>query len=150
MIIKITLFAIASLLSLLGCSNASQSKDRNVNKSEKLAIETCAILKSGKWHAWLDTYPQEKGSYRLNVVGEVRLPSPSYDLVWIVGPTDSMKPPRLSLFLKTLSQGGISAQVITDVTARYEMTTPIAHYHHLSIVCGNKLLEQIIDVQLTD
>ena len=111
---------------------------------------TCTILESGKWHAWLDTYQQEKGFYRLNISGEVRLANPGYDLEWAVGPTDRMEPPGLNLFLSAVSKEGMHAQVITDVSVNYEMNTPISSFRHVSIVCGDKLLGQMVDVQLTD
>ncbi|MHA2940406.1 hypothetical protein ACXJY6_19195 [Vibrio sp. RC27] len=146
-IIKLLLFI--PLFSVVSCStsNTAGNEKPMVKTSQEI---TCPVLKSGKWHAWIDRFQQPEGSYRLNVSGEIQLPNPTYELIWSEGPTDRMTPPSLQLSLKPVQQEGMAIQVISTQTAKHEITTSIPHYRHISVYCEEKLLGKMSDVMLAE
>ncbi len=136
-------------LLLVSCAKTvteSQPIPENVVKQKDL----CPIIRSDKWHAWLDKYNQKEGSFRLNVSGELTLPNPAYHIEWTAGPIDRMYPPGLRLLLKPKKRDGMSIQVITDVPTSYQMDTPISRYRYVSIYCEGVELAKIENVVLTD
>ena len=111
---------------------------------------SCPILKSEKWYAWLDKFSKGNGQYRLNINGEVIMPSPGFAMQWSVGPTDRMRPPNLRLNLLPKAPDLMAIQVLTTVPVKYYLENPISEFNSVSIFCGEKLLSRIEDVTLTD
>lgn len=146
--IILTLTILSSFL-ITACSGSAKNRQHPIKKDEKRNT-TCPVLKSEKWHAWLDTYQQPEGSYRLKVSGEILLPNPSYKIEWSEGPTDRMTPPGIRLLLNPVEAEGMSIQVITQIKVEYKTETPVPSYKHVSIYCKGKLLAQIQGVTLID
>jgi hypothetical protein len=128
-----------------------------VQDNSKLPVEVtahgsvnCPILKSGKWYAWLDKFTKKDGQYRLNINGEVIMPTPGFAMQWSVGPTDRMQPPSLRLSLLPKASNLMVIQVLTKVPVKYSLETPISEFSSISIFCGEKLLSRIEGVTLTD
>lgn len=138
-----------SLLFITSCSNP-MTKELESPTVQALKNGSCPIIESDKWHAWIDRYQKTEDSYRLNVSGEVNLPTPAYEINWSIGPTDRMAPPGIRLFLEPVSQEGMAIQLITTKKVEYNISTSIKHYRHVSIYCEGVLLVQINDVMLTD
>jgi hypothetical protein len=142
------IFGITSFL--MACQfnehSAHMSEDKPNNEQ---ASESCAVLQDGKWHAWIDRY-SDKQAFRLNLVGEVILPNPGYTIDWRIGPTDRRAPPAIRIQLLTTPASHPSIQVLTPIKAEFSMETAIQSFRSVSIYCGDKLLIEIPDVQLTD
>jgi hypothetical protein len=111
---------------------------------------SCPILKSDKWHAWLDRFTEKDGQYRLNVNGEVTMPHPGFAMQWSVGPTDRMRPANLRLNLLPKALDVMVIQVLTTEPVKYYLETPISEFSSVSVFCGEKRLSRIEGVTLTD
>ncbi len=151
------LVIITAISFLTACTNnhSSESKLDHETISKHLQVKglqapSCMIRKSRKWHAWIDRYTSNQAVYRLNIFGEVDLPSPGYTLTWSRGITDRMQPPGQRLTLLATPSQGMEIQVITPTETKFTMETPIPKFRHVSIYCGERLLISIPDVVLTD
>ncbi len=144
------LVAFVSLLS--GCSNTADIKEESEPSISKVVIldDNCAVIKSEKWHAWLDKYHENEGKNRLLVSGIITLPNPSYTIEWSSGPTDRMRPPTLRLRLTVDEVSNGSIQVISKVPVKFTMPTSLNQYRKVLVFCGDELLAEIPDVQMTD
>jgi hypothetical protein len=147
--LKIKYLWITPLIPIIACSNNTEVKTLPTNNVAQQS-SSCPIIESGKWHSWLDRHDQPENSYRLQVSGEVLLPNPAYDFTWAEGPTDRMYPPEIRLYLTPIARDEMVIQVLTPMPIKYEMSTLITNYRHVSIYCEGKLLTQITDIKLTD
>lgn len=157
-------------LSLTACASQQQPKagaeamtDKPKTETESMTKETltdappaviestCSIYESAKWHAWLDK-GSEDGGLRLNVSGEVTVPSPGYTVSWQMGPMDRAFPPSLRLRLTTLAPpaGQMNIQMLTKQAIDYTVASRVPKYRSIMIICGDELLAEIPDVQLSE
>ena len=104
----------------------------------------CPVMESRNWHAWIDRVAE--GESRLNISGEVDLPTPGYKVDWQPGILDRRQPPAQRISLSFVPPEGIVAQVITPTKVNYTMPTSILEYRSVMIYCGDKLLAEIPDV----
>lgn len=146
------LLCIAPLL--MACQvNEPYPRSSETISEDKQVSESCAVLQSDKWHAWLDRYSNKESDqyeYRLNLVGEVILPNPGYSIDWSVGPMDRRAPPGIRINLLTTPSDNPTIQVLTPMKAEFTMDTPVKFFRSVSVYCGEGLLVEIPDVQLTD
>ncbi|ELS02472.1 hypothetical protein Xen7305DRAFT_00021860 [Xenococcus sp. PCC 7305] len=128
---------------IAGCTFPSKIE---ANNEEKQNVDTsfCPVLESRNWHAWIDRVAEKEP--RLNISGEVDLPSPGYIVEVQPGILDRRQPPAQRLSLSFTSPEGVVAQVITPTKVSYTMPTPILEYRSVMIYCGDKLLAEIPDV----
>ena len=148
-------YAIAFSLVMMGC-NANpdpQSKtEQKLNTDNTIAESTaepknnsfCPVIASRNWHAWIDRVAENEP--RLNISGEVDLPTPGYQVEVKPGILDRRQPPTQRFSLSFTPPEGIVAQVITPTQVRYTMPTSILEYRSIMIYCGDKLLVEIPDV----
>ncbi len=148
-------YAIAFSLIMMGC-NANpdpQSKtEQKLNTDNTIAESTdgpknnsfCPVITSRNWHAWIDRAAENEP--RLNISGEVDLPTPGYQVEVKPGILDRRQPPAQRFSLSFTPPDGIVAQVITSTQVSYTMPTSILEYRSVMIYYGDKLLAEIPDV----
>jgi hypothetical protein len=137
------------LLGMASCSTSVQGKNHSIEQPN-IADYHCPILKSEKWHVWLDKFTEKKGQYRLIVNGQITLPTPGFTMRWFVDSTDRMHPPSLRLMLQPKASNLITIQVLTTVPVEYTLETSLTEFNSVLIYCGEKLLSRIEGVNLTD
>lgn len=149
--ITFNVFGLIALPLLIACSTPNMKNTTNQTHEESSAENHCRIYDSRNWHAWLDTFDLVEGKYRLNITGEVDLPSPGYELTWQMGIADRAFPPGQNISLSAKkADGRMSIQVITPTAVSLKQEVPHAAYRKIAIFCGDRLLTTITDVQLTD
>ena len=155
--ITFNVFGLIALPLLIACSTHNMKNTTNPTptptptQEESTEENHCSIYDSRNWHAWLDTFDLAKGKYRLNITGEVDLPSPGYELTWKMGIADRAFPPGQNITLSAKKPDGrMSIQVITPTAVSLKQEVPHAAYRKIAIFCGDTLLTTITDVQLTD
>jgi hypothetical protein len=146
---KASIVTLCTILVLSGCT--SKPKQQTViAHSLNTSTDSCPVIASGKWHAWLDKVTEDEGQYRLVVEGEVTLPHPGFEIHWSQGPTDRMYSPGLRLSLLPKALDHMWVQVLTPVPVIYQLNTPISQFSSVQIYCDQTLLSAIVDVRLTD
>lgn len=107
----------------------------------------CPVIESGNWAAWIDAMPSPEGGKRLNVSGEVVLPTPGYEWDLVIGAADRMNPPAQHLQLKLTPPDGIVAQVLTTYQVTHRSDAVYPEYRAILIKCGDKQLAKISDIE---
>ena len=142
-----------TVLSLVtaGCTSVRSREtktEENFNSHSEIAQTTdnsfCPVLKTRNWHAWIDRLGEKES--RLNIRGEVDLPTPGYQVEWQPGILDRRQPPAQRLTLSLVPPEGMVIQVITPTKVNFTMPTSILEYRSVMIYCGDKLLAEIPDV----
>ena len=140
-------------LSLLitGCAynfntEANSEEQQNIDHASVKTTDNsvCPVLESRNWHAWIDRATENEP--RLNISGEVDLPTPGYKVEIIPGILDRRQPPAQRFSLSFTPPNGIVAQVITSTQVSYTMPKSFLEYRSIMIYCGEKLLVEIPDV----
>ena len=131
-----------------GCtinSKIETKTEEDLNFNSAIAQNTnnsfCPVLETRNWHAWIERVGEDGA--RLNISGEVSLPTPGYQVEWQPGILDRRKPPAQRISVSFLPPEGIVAQVITPTKINYTMSTSILEYRSVMISCGDKLLAEI-------
>ena len=109
---------------------------------------SCPTRSSRNWHAWVDRVAENES--RLNISGEVDLPTPGYKAEWRLGILDRRQPPAQRLSVSFTPPGGTVIQVITPTEVSFSMPSPVLEYRSVMIYCGDKLLADIARVVPTD
>lgn len=149
--ITFNLIGFIALPLFVACGTHDIKKSTNQMQEETSVKNHCHIYDTRNWHAWLDTFDVAKGKYRLNITGEVDLPSPGYELTWKMGIADRAFPPGQNIMLSAKKPDGrMAIQVITPTAVSLTQEVPYAAYRKVDIFCGDKLLTTITNVQLTD
>ena len=136
----------------LGILLASCSTQANIpeeqNTTEELTqpedTTSCSVMESRNWHAWIDLVAEDEP--RLNISGEVDLPTPGYKVEWQPGILDRRNPPAQRISISLIPPEGIVTQVITPTEVSFTMRSPILKYRSVAIYCGDNLLADIPDV----
>ncbi len=144
-------FVVTLFLLIAGCSNnfkteANTEGQQNINNAiaETTDNSSCPVIESRNWHAWIDRVAENEP--RLNISGEVDLPTPGYQVEVKPGILDRRQPPAQRFSLSFTRPDGIVAQVITPTKVSYTMPTSILEYRSIMIYCGDRLLAEIPDV----
>ena len=153
-------FVVTLFLLIAGCNNnfqteANTKEQQNIDNAispkarhsviaETTEHSSCPVMGSRNWHAWIDRVAENES--RLNISGEVDLPTPGYQVEVKPGILDRRKPPAQRFSLSFTPPDGIVAQVITPTKVSYTMSTSILEYRSVIIYCGDKLLAEIPDV----
>ena len=119
--------------------------------TEEPVVNACSIYETRNWHAWLDKYNVVEGKYRLNISGQVDLPSAGYEITWKMGIADRAHPPGQRVILTAIkNEHAMSVQVITPTEVAFKQEVPYSAYRNIMIYCGDRLLVSLSDVQLND
>ena len=129
-----------------GCTRLQTIENSNSNSQIAQTTDRsfCPVMETRNWHAWIDRLGQKES--RLNIRGEVDLPTPGYKVEWQPGILDRRRPPAQRISLSLVPPEGIVAQVITPTKVNFTMPTSILEYRSVMIYCGDKLLAEIPDV----
>ena len=144
-------FVVTLFLLIAGCNSNFKTEvntegQQNIDNAiaETTDNSFCPVIGSRNWHAWIDRVAENES--RLNISGEVDLPTPGYQVEVKPGILDRRQPPAQRFSLSFTSPDGIVAQVITPTKVSYTMPTSILEYRSVIIYCGDKLLAEIPDV----
>ena len=129
-------------------SEAQNTPEKQNTEEQEQVTETetssCPARSSRNWHAWLDRVAENEP--RLNISGEVDLPTPGYKVEWQPGILDRRNPPAQRISISFIPPEGVTTQVITPTEVSFTMPSPILKYRSVAIYCGDKLLADIPDV----
>ena len=125
-------------------TNIPEKQSTNQESTKLLSNSSCPAIDSRNWHAWIDRIGEDEP--RLNITGEVDLPTPGYQVEWQPGISDRRNPPAQRISISFAPPEGIVAQVITPTEVSFTMPSPILEYRSVMIYCGDKLLAEIPDV----
>ena len=145
----VKLFAIAAII--VSCdtqSNLSEPLEPETSISQPINNTSCLAMNSRNWHAWIDR--QENKKPRLNISGEVDLPTPGYTVTWKPGILDRKQPPTQNLSVSFTPPEGIVIQVITSTKVSFTMPSEILEYRSVQIYCGDQKLAEIQGVKATE
>ena len=146
-------FTCTTVLSLVtaGCTsvgNVETKTEENSNSNSEMAQtidnSLCPVMETRNWHAWIDRVGEKES--RLNIWGEIDLPTPGYTVEWQPGILDRRQPPAQRINLSPVPPEGMVTQVITPTKVNFTMPTSILEYRLVMIYCGDKLLAEIPDV----
>ena len=146
-------FTCTTVLSLVtaGCTNVGSIETKtegNSNSNSEIAQtidnSLCPVMETRNWHAWIDRVGEKES--RLNIWGEIDLPTPGYTVEWQPGILDRRRPPAQRITLSFVPPEGMVTQVITPTKVNFTMPTSILEYRLVMIYCGDKLLAEIPDV----
>ena len=119
----------------------AQSNEEQTTETNNIS---CPAMESRNWQASIDRANEDEP--RLNISGEVDLPTPGYKVEWQLGILDRKNPPTQRISISFIPPEGIVAQVITPTEVNFTMRSPILKYSSVAIYCGDKLLADIPDV----
>ena len=140
------LLAIATIL--VSCStqsNSSEPLNQEAPISQPTNTPACLAMNSRNWLGWIDR-PENKEP-KLNISGEVDLPTPGYTVTWIPGILDRRQPPTQNLSISFKPPQGIVIQVVTPTKVSFTMPSEILEYRSLRIYCEDQVLADIPGVK---
>ena len=124
--------------------NISEKQNTTEEVTQPENTTSCPVRSSRNWHAWIDRVAENES--RLNISGEVDLPTPGYKVEWQPGILDRRNPPAQRISISFIPPEGMTIQVITPTEVSFTMPSPILKYRSVAIYCGDKLLADIPDV----
>lgn len=107
--------------------------------------ETCDILDSRDWEAWLDVMPGIDPSPTIHVVGKVDVRTGGYAFEWQEGPLDRSAMPALRLRLIPVKPDDMALQAITTEEVHYAAPA-IASYSRVLVACGGETIAEINEI----
>jgi hypothetical protein len=139
-----------SALSLSGCAMSGDAPEPTPPPAVDQASD-CPVIASRNWSAWIDAMPgpgpsPDSGGLRLNIAGEIDLPSPGYTVEWREGPADRAQPPGLRMRLVITKPSGMVTQVVTPTPVKYSGKSFAPAYRMIIVGCGDKALATITDI----
>lgn len=143
----IKLLAIAFIV--VGCETQSNlteplAKENSIPKSTN--SNACVAMNSRNWLAWIDR-PENK-EQRLNISGEVDLPTPGYTVTWKPDILDRSQPPTQNLSISFTPSDGIVIQVVTPTKVSFTIPSEILEYRSVKVYCGDQILADIPGVRV--
>ena len=138
------IFSLVLMGIVTSCSsqtNIPEKQSTHEESAKPLNNPSCPAMESRNWHAWIDRVAENEP--RLNITGEVDLPTPGYKVEWQPGISDRRKPTTQRISISFVPPEGIVAQVITPTEVSFTMPSPILEYRSVMIYCGDKLLAEI-------
>ncbi len=135
---------IALVFTTTGC-NATDSITETQSTLDKIAQPannvSCPALSSRNWQAWID-----EGSVnepRLNISGEVDLPTPNYTVKWKLENGDRFSSLARNISIAFIPLEGIVIQVVTPTEVSFSMPLSTPDLKTVRIYCGDKLFTEM-------
>ena len=113
---------------------------------ETPVAETCAVLESRNWAAWVNRMPGPDATPTVHVTGQVDVPTGGYGFEWEVGPMDRSMTPALRLKIVPQKPDGMATMAITREDVHYTGPVAGAGYRSITVTCGDKTLAEIAEV----
>lgn len=107
--------------------------------------ETCDILDSRDWHAWVDLMPGPDATATIHVIGQVDVRTGGYTFEWQEGPLDRSAMPALRLRLIPVKPDEMALQAIMTEEVHYAAPA-IANYSRVLIACGSDTIAEIGEI----
>lgn len=107
--------------------------------------ESCDILDSRDWEAWLDVMPGIDPSPTIHVVGKVDVRTGGYTFEWQEGPLDRSAMPALRLRLIPVKPDDMALQAITTEEVHYAAPAT-ASYSRVLVACGGETIAEIDEI----
>ncbi len=108
--------------------------------------ESCAVLESRGWEAWINKMPGPGAVATVHVVGEVDVRTGGYTFTWEEGPMDRSAVPALRLRLVPKAPDGMATMAITTEAVKYEAPALSSGYSRVIISCGGTTLGEITEI----
>jgi hypothetical protein len=108
--------------------------------------ETCAVLESREWSAWVNRMPGPGAVPTLHVTGKVDVRSGGYTFDWEKGPLDRSATPALRLKLVPTAPDGMATMAITTEEVKYEEALSGITYSRVIVSCGSITLGEITEI----
>lgn len=160
---RLTLAAAASTLALTGCQYLPWHKQKVETPAlveeaetvivveEEVAIveaapETCDVLESRDWAAWVNLMPGPDASPTLHVTGKVDVRTGGYTFDWQTGPLDRSATPKLRLKLIPKAPDGMATMAITTEEVNYSAPASGIEYSGVLVSCGSITLADIAEI----
>lgn len=150
MIFKNQLSCVALGLQISLCISCVQNASDQPNTNDAHANLICPVYDSRNWRAWIDQADRSAGSGRLNVSGQLDLPSPGYSIDYTRGTLDRRNPPSLTVHLSLNPPEDAVIQVVHTEKLQLSFDTEVLQYHSLVLMCGDRELAEIVEVTLTE
>ena len=132
-------------LALVALTNC-QPIDEPVEEVPPVQVGVCPLIESRAWAAWVNAMPGPGATRQLIVTGEIVLPTPGYQITLTAGAADRSATPVQQLILNAAPPSGVVAQVLTTESVRYQGPAISMQYRGVRILCGGKMLTEIMDV----
>jgi len=145
-----TVKLVAISIFFVSCStqaNFPEPPEKETLISKSINTSTCPSVNSRNWQAWIDRQGNKKS--KLNISGEVDLPTPDYIVSWKSGILDRSQPPTQNLSISFTPPKGIVIQVITPTKVSFSMPSEILEYRSVRIYCEDHLLADIPGIKAT-
>lgn len=108
--------------------------------------ETCAVLESRDWAAWVNRMPGPGAVPTLHVTGKVDVRSGGYTFEWQKGPLDRSATPALRLKLVPKAPDGMATMAITTEDVKFEEPLGGVTYSRVIVSCGGITLGEISEI----
>lgn len=110
------------------------------------APETCDVLESRDWAAWVNLMPGPDASPTLHVTGKVDVRTGGYTFDWQTGPLDRSARPKLRLKLIPKAPDGMATMAITTEEVNYSAPAGGIEYSGVLVSCGTVTLADIAEI----
>jgi len=125
---------------------APSEAEQPVIVGETPVAETCSVLESRNWAAWVNRMPGPDATPTVHVTGQVDVPTGGYGFEWEVGPMDRSMTPALRLKIVPQKPDGMATMAITREDVHYTGPVAGAGYRSITVTCGDKTLAEITEV----
>ncbi len=162
----IALIAAASTLALAGCATETALEAPALAEEQPVTVtvedavpvevveeaapvaetESCAVLESRDWEAWINKMPGVDMVPTIHVIGKVDVRTGGYTFTWEEGPLDRSAVPALRLKLVPVAPDGMATMAITTEDVKYEAPALSSGYSRVIIGCGSTTLAEITEI----
>lgn len=167
---RLTLAAATSTLALAGCqywpwhkqetpapefaepaAPAEEAETVIVVVEEEVVVtesepESCGVLESRDWAAWVNKMPGPDMTPTLHVTGKVDVRTGGYTFEWKQGPLDRSAMPTLRLKLIPKAPDGMATMAITTEEVSWSAPAGTIPYSRVLISCGEVTLGEITEI----
>lgn len=158
---RLTLAAGAATLALTGCqywpwhkqeaAAPALAPETVIAVEEEVVIvesapETCDVLESRDWAAWVNLMPGPDASPTVHVTGKVDVRTGGYTFDWQTGPLDRSATPKLRLKLIPKAPDGMATMAITTEEVNYAAPAGGIEYSGVLVSCGSVTLADIAEI----
>lgn len=124
---------------------AEAQDDLTVSPEAAPMEETCDILDSRDWEAWLDVMPGVDPAPTIHVVGKVDVRTSGYTFEWREGPLDRSAMPALRLNLIPVKPDDMALQAIMTEEVHYSAPATVT-YSRVLVACGGETIAEIDEI----
>lgn len=110
------------------------------------APDTCDVLESRDWAAWVDMMPGPDMTPTIHVTGKVDVRTGGYTFEWKQGPLDRSATPALRLKLVPKAPDGMATMAITTEEVHWSAPAGGIAYSRVIIGCGPVTLAEIPEI----